>query len=90
MNDKIAIESLSMDLMRVALGFHRNSLKMAERFSEESIKRVSEIQKENVKPYFSKILKKIPLILADTDIDRKAENALMYSTLCKNYARKFL
>lgn len=89
MNDKVAIESLSMDLMRVALGYHRNSIKIVDRFSEECIKRISEVNKSKVKPYFAKILDKIPHILSGTDIDRKAEDALMYSILCKNYARKF-
>jgi len=90
MNDKIAIESLSMDLMRIALGFHRGSIKMAERFSEEALTRISEINKSNVKPTFAKILNKIPDVLRKTNIDEKAEDALMYSVICKNYARKFL
>lgn len=90
MNDKVAIESLSMDLLRVALGYHRRSMKVAERFSEEALKRISEVQKSNVKPYFAKILDKIPSALSNKNYDRKAEDALMYSTLCKNYAKKFL
>ena len=89
-NDKIAIESLSMDLLRVALGYHRNSVKMAQRFSEESLKRVSEINKSKVKPYFAKILEQIPNSLESSNIDKKAEDALMYSVLCKNYAKKFM
>lgn len=90
MNQKIAIESLSMDLMRVALGYQGNSIKMAERFSEESLKRISEINKSSVRPYFAKILDKIPHTLASSDTEKKAEDSLMYSTLCKNYARKYL
>ena len=90
MDEKIAIESLSMDLMRVALGYHRKSIKMAERFSEEALIRISEVRKSNVKPYFAKILSRIPPMLSAQDIDRKAEDALMYSTLCKNYVRKFM
>ena len=54
MNNKIAIESLSMDLMRVAIGYHRRSIKMAERFSEESLKRITEVNRSKVKPYFAK------------------------------------
>lgn len=89
-SNKIAIESLSMDLLRVALGYHRRSMKMAERFSEEALIRISEVQKSNFKPYFAKILNTIPSVLSAKDIDKKAEDALMYSTLCKNYARKFM
>jgi hypothetical protein len=89
-NDKLAIESLSMDLMRVALGYHRNSVKMAQRFSDECLKRISEVNKSKFKPYFAKILDQIPSSLENSSIDKRAEDALMYSVLCKNYARKFM
>jgi hypothetical protein len=85
--NKIAIESLSMDLLRVALGYHKGSHKMAEKFSEEALKRVNEIPKSSVKPYFSNILEKLPKELSKNDKDEIAENALMYSTLCRNYAK---
>lgn len=87
--NKIAIESLSMDLLRVALGYHKGSVKMAERFSEEALKRISEIQTTDVKPYFAKILSKLPSELSKKDSNRLAEDALMYSVLCRNYAKKF-
>lgn len=90
MSNKIAIESLSMDLLRVALGYHKGSEKMAERFLEEVLKRCSEIKRTGLKPYFIRILNKIPSALSGSDTLRIAEDALMYSTLCKNYARKYL
>ena len=86
---KIAIESLSMDLMRVALGYHRRSTSMAKRFSQEALKRCQEIRSSEIKPYFVRILKKIPFILEVSDKNILAENALMYSIICKNYAKKF-
>lgn len=89
MKNKIAIQSLSMDLMRVAVGYHRGSIKMAEKFSEEAIKRKEEINISKVKPYFVKILTNIPHILNEKNKDKLAEDALMYSTLCKNYSKKF-
>lgn len=90
MNDnKIAIESLSMDLLRVALGYHRGSIKMAERFLKEALKRRSEINKSELEPYFLKVLDKIPSVLSIKDTDVLAENALTYSIICKNYARTF-
>ncbi len=88
--NKIAIESLSMDLLRVALGYHRGSNKMAQRFSQEAIKRVEEIKISDVKPYFAKILNKLPKELSKGDRKRLAEDALMYSVLCRNYTKKFL
>lgn len=90
MNNKIVIESLSMDLLRVALGYHKGSIKMAERFSEESLKRISEINKSQLKPSFIKILEKAASCLSKPAVERTAEDALMYSILCKNYARKYL
>lgn len=87
--NKIAIESLSMDLLRVALGYHRGSVKMAERFSEEALKRIEEIQEADLKPYFAKILNKLPSELSKKDKQKVAEDALMYSVLCRNYAKKF-
>lgn len=90
MNNKIAIESLSMDLLRVALGYHKGSIKMAKRFSDESLARINEINTLEIKPCFVKILASIKNSLTNVDEKRIAEDALMYSTLCKNYAKKFL
>ena len=88
-NTKIAIESLSMDLLRIALGYHRGSNKMAKRFSEEALKRINEIDSSKLKPYLANILKKLPPILLNRDKERVAEDTLMYSIICKNYAKKF-
>lgn len=88
-NQKLAIESLSMDLLRVALGYYRGSTSMAQRFSEEAQKRCREINVSNVKPYFANILEKITSLLKRNEKDRIAEDALMYSVLCKNYVQKF-
>ena len=87
--NKVAIESLSMDLLRVALGYHRGSQRMAERFLDESEKRIREIQKSQVKGYFAKVLDLIPKTLSDSNKEKVAENALMYSVICKNYAKNF-
>lgn len=38
-DQKIIIESLAMDLKRIAIGLHRGSLKMANRFKDEALKR---------------------------------------------------
>jgi hypothetical protein len=89
MNNRIVIESLSMDLLRVALGYHRGSVKMALRFSEEAQKRITEINTSQVTPHFAGILKKLPTALSQNDTDDIAEDALMYHTLCKNYAKHF-
>lgn len=88
-NNKYAIESLSMDLMRVANGYHKGSIKMAKRFSQEALLRRSEINIKEVKPYFAKILKGLPTELTQADPDQIADRALMYSIISKNYSKTF-
>ena len=86
--DKFAIESLALDLKRVAIGYYNGSDKMAKRFSEEVIKRKDEITIVNLKPYFRKKIQFLPELLAQKDKKKLAEDALMYSTLVQNYALK--
>ncbi|KKQ75498.1 MAG: hypothetical protein US96_C0010G0014 [Candidatus Woesebacteria bacterium GW2011_GWB1_38_5b] len=80
------IASLAMDLKRVALGFYSGSNKMARRFSQEALKRKSEISKQDLKPYLLKFLQKLPKILKQKDEKKLAEDALMYSTIFQNYS----
>lgn len=82
--NKIALSSLSMDLKRVALGYHRGSTVMAERFLKEAIKRRDEVDVSTVKPYVNKILKNLDLLLKEKNNNKLAEDALMYSTLFQN------
>jgi hypothetical protein len=89
MNNKIIIESLSMDLLRIALGYHKGSVKMASRFVEEAEKRIEEVDQTKIKPNFIKILKKLPEALSQKNSNDIAEDALMYHTLCKNYAKHY-
>ena len=84
--NKIAIESLSMDLLRAALGYHKGSNKMANRFVKEALKRCSEVDKTQLRPNFVRILNKIPIVHSSSDTSRIAEDALMYSTLLQNAA----
>lgn len=85
MNQKILVESLSMDLLRVALGLRRGSLKMAERFKEEALKRQGELQIYATPPYLKKLLTNSGKAL-DANLE---EDILMYSILFQNFARKF-
>lgn len=82
----ISLASLSMDLKRVALGYHRGSYEMAERFFEEALKRRTEINKATVKPYIRKLLENLDKIFHEKDTVKKAEDALMYSVLFQNAA----
>lgn len=86
-NTKIIIESLAMDLKRVALGLHRRSFTMAQIFKEETLKRGQELEQQSVQGYLKKLLDRTKAVL-NQDSDRTAEDALMYSTLFQNFALK--
>jgi len=88
MNNKIALESLAMDLKRVAIGYHRGSLTMAKRFYEEALLREKEIDSDSLRPYARRLLKKIESLQNNTN-DFIAEEALMLSTLLQNYSQTF-
>jgi len=78
MENKIVLASLAMDLKRVALGLHRKSNSMADRFLHEAMKRKEEVNIKKLFPYMQHILMKL-----NGHID--AEDALMYSTRIQNY-----
>ena len=80
MNNKFILESLASDLKRVALGSHRGSIAMANRFLLEAIKRKEEVELHDVAPYVRKLLSGI-----HKNLD--SEHALMLSTLIQNYTR---
>lgn len=86
---KITIESLSMDLKRVALGMHRGSLAMVQRFREEALKRELELEKFTLDVYLNKLLTETKKRLRKKD-SSMAEDFLMYSTLFRNYSIKNL
>lgn len=89
MNNKIALESLTMDLKRVAIGYHRNSLIMANRFYEEALKRKNELDMSSLRPYIIRFINRID-VLTNQENDAVADEALLISTLLQNYTQKFL
>lgn len=80
-NDKLALQSLSMDLLRAALARHRGSHQTADRFILEANSRIKEIPS-------SPMTFKIMQALSDNS-DRQAEDLLMYSTIIKNKALSY-
>ncbi len=88
MNNKIVLESLAMDLKRVALGYYRGSENMAARFAEEAKRRKKELQDVNLKPYLRNLLSRMDDVLKQNDHKKLAEDALMFSTLFQNAALK--
>ena len=90
MNNKIALESLSMDLLRIAIGMNRGSIKMAETFQKEAIIRQSEIKLDLLKPYMQNIILSLSSLFENKNSNQKAEYALMYSTQIRNYCSHYL
>ncbi len=86
MKNKIILESLAMDLKRVALGLQRGSISMAERFIEEALKRKNELNTKSLNPYVQKLIGRMVESLKSKDNQKKAEDTLMYSTLFQNAA----
>jgi hypothetical protein len=89
MDNKFILESMSMDLKRVAIGNQRKSYIMAKRFYEEALKRKNEINTTLLKGYMVNILDNIEN-MQNKDPEYISERALMYSTLIQNYTQKFL
>lgn len=83
--NNFALSSFSMDLKRVALGLHRKSYAMAERFIDEAEKRSDEIAADQLPHYIQMVLKKAKNALHDTDSERVPEDLMMYSQLIQNY-----
>lgn len=86
MDNKIALSSLALDLRRVALAYDRGSEKVADRFFEEALKRKKEVEVSKIKPYIVKLLDEFEDIKLEEDQQKRAEDALMYSTLFQNAA----
>lgn len=83
---KILLESLAMDLRRVALGLQRRSFRMVERFKNEAKMRGVELESQKLDKYLKGLLIKCQITLASSD-ERTAEDALMLSVLFQNLAR---
>lgn len=84
MNNKQILGALAMDLKRGALGLHRKSFRMADRFFAEAMKRKEELDLQSLPLSIRNILDQVS-VLGDEDVGKKAENALMYSTRIQNY-----
>lgn len=81
---------MAMDLKRVALGLYRGSQRMAETFQEEVRKRRKELDAQSTDAYLKKLITRIDAWMEEVDSCRKAEDALMYSTLLQNYVQQRL
>ena len=78
LENKYILDSLASDLKRVALGLHRGSNQMANKFLDEALKRKKELNKNNIQQYIQNLLNNI-------DKNMSSDYALMCSTLIQNY-----
>jgi len=85
MKNKQILAALALDLRRVAIGYHRGSIKMAERFLKEAIERKQEVDVTTIRPYLKNYLDKIDE-RNNGSVQKKAEEFLTYSILFQNAA----
>jgi hypothetical protein len=85
MKNQQVFAALAMDLHRVAMGYHRGSVKMAERFLTEAMKRKQEVDIAGVRPYLRNYLNKIE-VQTNEPPQELAEDFLTYSILFQNAA----
>ncbi|HSX48765.1 MAG TPA: hypothetical protein VLE44_00725 [Candidatus Saccharimonadales bacterium] len=86
MKNKIALESLALDLKRGSVFLNRNSQFAANQFLKEAVERKSEIDLKGLSSYIQKIILDLDKIIEEKNKSAKAENLLMYSTIIQNYA----
>lgn len=84
-SQKILVESLAMDLKRVALGQQRGSTAMVTRFTQEALQRGKELEQGNLTGYLKKLLSRSKEVLSK---DKSGEDVLVYSTLLQNFAQR--
>ncbi len=88
MNNKQILGALAMDLKRVALGYFRGSNVMADKFYLEALKRRSELDNKDLKPYLTIYLNKLDKLNKE-EKKQAAEDALLYSTIFQNAATSY-
>jgi len=86
MDNYISLSSLAMDLKRTAIGYHRSSNDMAERFYSEALRRKEEVDQKDLPPYLIGLLDEVEQLKEEGDDSQKAEKSLTLSTLFQNAA----
>ena len=88
MNNKILLESMALDLKRVALGAHSNSTKMVDRFLQEVFKRNEMLDTTSLSSTLQSVLITMTSKLKSDQPSRLADDALMYSTLLISFSKR--
>ena len=87
MNNKLLLQAMAVDLKRVAIGYHSGSVRMADRFLQEVMQRIELLQYSSLSSSMKKLLKKIEKLPKEKNIDKRAEDALLYSTLFLSFSK---
>lgn len=91
MNDNLLLELIVTDLRRICNGYNSTagSSKMADRFCQEVLKKKEQLGRDSLPEYINKILEDVCRCLSnEKDNQKRAETALMYSTLLQNFIIK--
>lgn len=89
MSTKHLMSAAAMDLKRMAIGYHRGSIQMGDLFYGEARKCIGQLEYSSLKPYMQKKIDEILELSHEADKNKKAELALMYSTIVQNYCLKY-
>jgi hypothetical protein len=90
MNTDRILASLSMDLVRIAMGYKRGSVRMADRFCQEARARCIELKDAGLQEHIQRIVVEVLIVMDNEDKLVIAEKSLMYSTLIQNYVNRNL
>lgn len=87
MNNNALLQAIALDLKRIAIGYHSGSTKMADRFLEEVGKRKVLLDYSSLQPTVKKLVINLDQLAKEKNIQKRADDALMYSTLFISYSK---
>ena len=85
MTDRQLLQAIALDLKRAAIGYQSGSLKMADIFLQEGLKKGKAITGVSDSGSLSRVLKKIQQLPEAPSTDLKAEHALTFSTILLSF-----
>jgi hypothetical protein len=90
MNTDRLLAALSMDLVRISMGYKRGSIRMADRFCQEAKARCIELKGVELQDHIQEIIVDIMIVMDHEDKAIVAEKSMMYSTLLQNHVNRRL
>jgi hypothetical protein len=84
--DKSSLQSIAVDLKRAAMGYHSGSVRMADVFLNEALRRIMNESKGLSNP-LKMVFREIRKLQYESDIKRRAEYSLTFSTMLLSLAK---